>query len=323
MELVPITLLPAPSLPVTRFTLKQLSYFVAAGEAGGVKQAARALHVAQSSVSEAVAQLEQTFRLQLFVRRHARGVSLTPDGTRLMAAARRLLAEARAFGEQAASLGPSLTGTLQVGCFKTIAPIILPALMRRSADLYPLVTLELTVADQADLLDDLRRGRLDLALVYDVDRGPEVTFHPLTGLPPTIMLGPALAARLPGPDIDLAEMAPHDLIFLDLPITRGYHLNLFHRLGLHPRIAHRTTALSMVKALVANDFGYGLVNERARNDHAVDGRPLAIRTLRDDVPPITLGVAEATGRTTSRKAAAFIAICAASFGSEHSRQKPG
>lgn len=82
-------------MPVPRFTLRQLGYFVAVSKAGGIKQAARLLNVAPSSVSEAIADLEQGFGLQLFVRKHAQGVAPTNDGLRLVAAAGRVLGESR------------------------------------------------------------------------------------------------------------------------------------------------------------------------------------------------------------------------------------
>jgi len=63
-----------------QFSLKQLAYFVAAGEAGNVLKAAESIHVSQPSVSNAVAHLESVFKLQLFIRHHAQGMSMTTAG---------------------------------------------------------------------------------------------------------------------------------------------------------------------------------------------------------------------------------------------------
>ena len=60
-----------------RYTLKQLSYFVTAADAGSITAAARQLHISQPSISAAIAQLESQFGLELFVRHHAQGLSLT------------------------------------------------------------------------------------------------------------------------------------------------------------------------------------------------------------------------------------------------------
>ena len=51
-----------------QFSLKQLAYFVAAGEAGNVLKAAESIHVSRPSVSNAIAHLELVFKMQLFIR---------------------------------------------------------------------------------------------------------------------------------------------------------------------------------------------------------------------------------------------------------------
>jgi DNA-binding transcriptional LysR family regulator len=53
-----------------QFTLKQLGYFVAAGEAGSILRAAENIHVSQPSISNAIAHLEDLFQIQLFIRRN-------------------------------------------------------------------------------------------------------------------------------------------------------------------------------------------------------------------------------------------------------------
>ena len=80
-----------------RFTLRQLEYLVAVGEAGSIAVAAERVNVSSPSISTAIAQLEQEFGLQLFVRRHAQGLSLTEAG-------RRMVVEARAALQAAARL---------------------------------------------------------------------------------------------------------------------------------------------------------------------------------------------------------------------------
>ncbi len=53
-----------------QFTLKQLAYFIAAGEAGSILRAAQNIHVSQPSISNAIAHLEDVFQVQLFIRHH-------------------------------------------------------------------------------------------------------------------------------------------------------------------------------------------------------------------------------------------------------------
>lgn len=60
------------------YTLRQLKYFVTTVECGSVAEASRKLYIAQPSISTAVKGLEESFGVQLFIRHHAQGVSLTP-----------------------------------------------------------------------------------------------------------------------------------------------------------------------------------------------------------------------------------------------------
>ncbi|VDR26798.1 HTH-type transcriptional regulator tdfR [Raoultella terrigena] len=76
---------------MTRFTLKQLKYFVTVVETESIAEASRQLHIAQPSISIAIKNLEGTFEQQLFIRHHAQGVSLTPCGRRFYEKAKELL----------------------------------------------------------------------------------------------------------------------------------------------------------------------------------------------------------------------------------------
>ena len=120
-----------------QFTLKHLRYFVAAAERGSVTAAARAIHVSQPSISEAIAHLEDVFDLQLFLRHHAQGLSPTPAGRRLLLEARSLLAHADDLEQSARGLADALAGDLDVGCFITFASLLMPGLLGAFAARFP------------------------------------------------------------------------------------------------------------------------------------------------------------------------------------------
>jgi len=140
------------------FTLKQLRYFVVAGELSSVTRAARKLHVSQPSISAAIQQIEDATGLPLFVRHHARGLSLTPSGRQLMARARQLLRDAEGLEKYARSLGEEIGGELHLVAFPTFAPVFLPRLLRRYADRHPSVALYCDEKNQADIVRGLEQG---------------------------------------------------------------------------------------------------------------------------------------------------------------------
>ena len=87
-----------------RFTLRQLEYFVAVGEAGSIAEAAERVNVSSPSLSTAISQLEAEFGVQLFVRQHAQGLSLTPGGRRFYVAAKTVLERGAALHDIASDI---------------------------------------------------------------------------------------------------------------------------------------------------------------------------------------------------------------------------
>lgn len=170
------------------FTLQQLRYLIAVAEHANVTAAASALHTSQPGVSTAISHLEEAFGVQLFVRHHARGVSLTPAGRTFVAAARNLLLHADDLGQKANELNESIRGDLDLGCFQTIGLVLLPRLLRRFRNQYPGVHVNLHEGDTEQLQHKLRNAVIELALLYDLDLDRAFTKVTLFSLRPYALL---------------------------------------------------------------------------------------------------------------------------------------
>ena len=96
------------------YTLRQLKYFVTTVECGSVAEASRKLYIAQPSISTAIKGLEESFGLQLFIRHHAQGVSLTPGGARFYKKAQELMRMAREFEQNALADNDVVAGQVTV-----------------------------------------------------------------------------------------------------------------------------------------------------------------------------------------------------------------
>ena len=212
------------------FTLVQLRYFVVAAEAGSMTAAAEQLHIAQSAVSVAVSNLERDLRVQLFIRRRARGLTLTPAGERMLHQARELLAHAREVAAEARGAGESVAGPVTFGCFETLAPHYLPPLFSACGERYPDIELTVLEAEAAQLAEALRAGRIDFALTYDLGFDTECTRETIAAAPAYAIVEPGhrLARRR---RIDLGELAPEPLVLLDLPYSRDYFWALVSATG--------------------------------------------------------------------------------------------
>ncbi|MEM9249964.1 MAG: LysR substrate-binding domain-containing protein [Pseudomonadota bacterium] len=273
-----------------RYTLRQLEYFVAVGEAGTIALASQRLNVSSPSISAAISQLEQEFGLQLFVRHHAQGLHLTPGGRRMFNAAQKILDDALALNDLASDIIQRPRGRLTVGALSTVAPMVSAALRRSFQDAYPEANVSLREGSQLDLLRMLSRAEIDVAITYDLEIPKDISFDALTALPPYVML----AADHPLAENDaltLQDLAEEPMVLLDIPLSREYFLSIFQSAGLRPAIAERTAQMSVARSLVANGFGFGLINMRMPTQLAPDGAHLALLPLSDDVRPMILGLA--------------------------------
>ena len=293
-----------------RFTLRQLEYVVAVAECGSVALAAERCHVSSPSISAAIAQLEQEFGLPLFIRRHAQGLSLTEGGRQFTAAARAVLASGGALVDLAAELTGQVRGPLAVGCLLTFAQVVLPRLRRSFAEAFPEVTFRQSEHDHAELIEALRHARLDVALSYDLELPPDLEFRPLLALPPYALVPEdhLLAGRAQVTPLDLA---PYPMVLLDLPYSAAYFLSFFAGEGLQPQIAERTRDMGVMRAMVANGFGYSIANIRLGSDRAPDGRRLVFVPLVTARAPMRMGLILPRGGPLRRTVAAFVDHCRA------------
>jgi DNA-binding transcriptional LysR family regulator len=291
-----------------RFTLRQLEYFAAVGEVGSIAEAARQVHVSSPSISAAISQLEAELGVPLFVRRHAHALSLTPPGRQLLAEAKAILAAAAGMMALASDMGSAVSGPLAVGCLNTFASLILPELRRSFEAAHPAVRITQYELDHADLMDRLLSGRIDIALSYDLSIPAGIAFEPLVSLNPWVML-PAAHPLATRPALAAEDIAPEDMVLLDLPYSTNYFLSLFDRARLSPHIVERTRDMSVLRAMVANGLGYSLVNIRTVVQVAPDGKKLAFVPLSSGLRPLRLGLAAPEGGFRRAAMAAFRDHC--------------
>lgn len=293
--------------PAVRFSLRQLRYILAAAGHGSIKAAAAEIRVSEAAISAAIGEVERTYGVQLFVRRHAQGLSPSPAGRDFLQGARAVLAQAEDLDRAARGLREDVGGRLEVGFLVTLAPLLAPPLARAFLDRHREVELRLVEGHQDELLTRLRGGELDLAITYDMQLDAEMRFDPLVPLGPCALLPPdhRFAA---GPRAPLRELAAEPLVLLDLPLSRDYFLSLFTHLGLRPRVAQRSGHPEVVRGLVAHGFGYALFNILPRGRVALDGMPFAVVPLAEPVPELRLGVVQAIQRHRTGAAQAFLAF---------------
>ena len=291
-----------------RITLKQLEYFVAAGEAGSVKLASEKISISQPSISSAIAHLEREFGLQLFIRHHAQGLSLTASGARMLREAKVVLKQAQDLHAVAGELKGVVAGPLSVGCMVTLAPMIVPELGHAFLTQHPGVELRITEGNHEDLLNRLRQVDIDAAITYDLETPADVVFEPLASLPPQILISSdhPLARKT---SVSLREIDGLPMVLLDLPYSRQYFFSMFQKEGLTPNIVAQSANQEVVRTMVANGYGFTIVNVRPKNLSALDGRGLATLDLEGQYAAMTVGVATLSQEHKTRVLEAFEQHC--------------
>jgi DNA-binding transcriptional LysR family regulator len=289
------------------FTLVQLRYFASAAELGSMTAAARELRVSQSAVSTAVAQLESELGVQLLLRHHARGLTLTAAGQSFFHELRSFLVHAGELAEAAREAGGALVGGLSVGCFSTLAPFYLPGLLAAYEGRFPDVHVTVVEGEHAQLKRALREGSCELGLMYAFDLDEDID-RVLVGSARPYAIVAATHPLARRKRVSLAELAPEPMVLLDLPHSNAYFESIVASTGLVPQVRFRTSGYETVRALVANGHGYALLNQRPAHAETYDGHKVVSLDLTDKLPPLEIVLAWMRGVRLTRRAQTFIQL---------------
>lgn len=159
-------------------SLAQLRAFAAVAEHLHFRDAAAAIGMSQPALSGAVSALEVALGVQL-LERTTRKVLLSPAGERLAVRAKAVLEAVGELMEEAEAVRAPFTGVLRLGVIPTVAPYLLPNVLRLVHDRYPDLDLQVHEEQTSSLLEGLGAGRLDLLLLAVPLGVPGVTELPL------------------------------------------------------------------------------------------------------------------------------------------------
>jgi DNA-binding transcriptional LysR family regulator len=268
-------------------------------------RAAERLHRAQPSLSARLAALEDAWATKLF-RRHARGMTLTPEGARLLPLAEAALsgldAVARAAGEPLAGRNELRLGSGDA-LGREVVPRALASLLRGE----PTLSVRLVEGPGSRLIEALRGGEIDIALVVQGDAGapvPGITIEPLL-VSPVDVLFPA-RERVPDTAIDVNRLRRRRIVTLQPGSGFRRHVEeAFLRAGLPFRPSVEVGNLSLVRRFVAAGLGIAPVPAVAFGPGASD-RGTSRRRLRG-VPELSYGLARRAGVPLTPVASRFLA----------------
>ena len=147
-------------------TLTELRYIVAVARERHFGRAAEACFVSQPTLSVAIKKLEEELDVKLF-ERGANEISVTPLGEEIVRQAQSVIEQAQAIKEIAKRGKDPLSGALRLGVIYTIGPYLLPALVKQAIERVPQMPLMLQENFTVKLLEMLRTGELDCAIMAE------------------------------------------------------------------------------------------------------------------------------------------------------------
>src|SRR5580700_3478675 len=281
--------------------LHQLRYFCSVAETGSFSRGAEQSHVSQPSLSQQIMKLEDELGARLFDRL-GRSIRLTNLGKAFLPRARSVLRELEAARGDVAEQKDSAGGAVNIGVIPTVAPYLLPAQLSVFARAFP--EAQLTVVEDITpvLLDRLRAGTIDLAILALPLRGHEFETFPI--------LTERLFAALPQEhrfakrkSIALKDLRGEPFLLLrDGHCFRETAVAACDRARLHPQIIFESGQFSSLLSMVGAGMGVSIVPEMA-----IDKKSRC-RFIRLDDPAAvrTIGAVLLRGRSLSRAHHAFL-----------------
>ena len=285
--------------------LPDLVVFLEVVRAGSLTKAAERLHTVQSNVTARIKQLERATGTAL-LKRHARGIRLTPAGESALALALRVDAvmdDLRLTFDRAA---PHSAGKLRLGSIETTAASHLPAVVARFAREHPGVEVSVETGSSAALLQQLKQGELDAVFV---SRAPGITgFRELVAFADELIIVAPVSLRSAG---ELLSAGPAPVKVLVQRLGCSYTERLLAFLAQKSRRGHQVRQLGTLEGVLGFvEVGAGIAAmPRAFATAAAGRRKIHFLNLPAKYARLATFLVAPASRDASVAVNAFVAQC--------------
>lgn len=256
-------------------TIKQLEALYWAGKLGSFQAAAAHLHTSQSAIAKRIAELREIFQVRLIdpAYRHAK---LTDHGQRLLAAAEEVLhANERLMERMGYPFG--FTGVLRLGVSELVAVTWLPRLIQEVKLQHPQAVIELEVGAGGSILDLLKAGKIDLALVPGHTWGEQFESEELAEVEFQWMASPQLGC--PNRILTNAEFSSYPML---VHSRHGIGTQLFaqwlRRNGISNHRVFTANSMTVMVQLTVGGLGLSSLPTEYVRQFIEDGKLVRVRT---------------------------------------------
>jgi len=294
------------------FTLRQLQYFIAVAEQGSVTRAAQNMSISQSSITEAIKELETDLGVELF-ERHPRGLHITHNGHQFLRHATKILAGVsdarRSFSQEREE---RTGGKLNLGVTSLVAGYVLSDLLARYRRACPGVEVS-AIEDNGSYLEHLLiGGELDVAVMVISNLRDRMALQAEIIETSPYRLWLPLGHRLVSADIiSVADIAREPLIMLTVDEIEENTGKLLTALGARPHVAFRTRSVEAVRSLVATGAGIALLPDLVYRPWSLEGDRIESRDVSGALPVVQVGMVWRKGSGLPQSAKDFIGVAEA------------
>lgn len=274
--------------------IKDLQYLVAVADLKHFGRAAQACNISQPTLSMQLKKLEEYLGVALFERTNKR-VFVTQAGQQIVARARHVLQGVKEIRELAKAASSPFAGEFRLGAFPTLAPYFLPQVVPAIHTELPELKLLLVEEKTATLLEQLKNGTLDAALIAlplhdDMLESAKITEDPF-------LLAVSQSHRLAGrKTVTAADIRSEQLLLLeDGHCLREQALEVCSIMGLGEQQEFRATSLETLRQMVVAGVGITLIPQMARRE----GDGLVYIPFAGSIPSRTIGLV--WRKTSARK----------------------
>lgn len=238
--------------------MRQLRYFLAVADSGSLSRAALEVFIAQSALSKQIAELEDELGVRL-LHRSRQGVSMTEAGQTFYSYAQAILKQLSDVKSAVLSSPLSIVGSVVLGVPQSVAAALALPLFRAARERLPGVALHLNEELTGNILDQLRQGRVDLAIFAPATTYPDVVHTPFLQEEFYLLRSADASGDFPpSGEIDLARVARSSLI---MPAPQHSHCTrepvatALENAGLPLKIAAEINSVYTLKSAVEAGMG--------------------------------------------------------------------
>jgi DNA-binding transcriptional LysR family regulator len=293
------------------FSFRQVRYFEAVARCGSVSLAAHSLSISQSTVTEALRDLEADLKCKLF-ERHARGVHLTLKGQQFLRHCHRILADVSDARDFLRDQGKTDTGRIVLGVTRLIAGYLLPRLLADFAREFPGIEIVLVEDTSAHLEHMLVGGEIDVALmVLQPDARPSSLRTEVVSLSRYRVWLPIGHPAGRKDLLSLRDVAAETHIILASDELSDALLSLHRTLGTTLPSIFKTDSVEAARSLVAIRYAIAIMPDLVYRPWSLDGDKIEAHRVSENLPVTEAVIAWRRGSALSTSVQGLIDIAVA------------